>query len=74
MNEGLDAEAIGAGSRQRVWWKHLCVDGHMHRQQLRVDSVVRQFMELSRIPCSACAVNSISAAYGKRRDRLIGRD
>ena len=74
MNEGLDAEAIGAGSGQRVWWVHLCVDGRMHRQQLRINNVVCQFKKSSRISCRICANKERSAPYPKRHSRLIDRD
>ena len=74
MNEGLDAEATGAWSAQKVWWEHLCVDGRMHRQQLRVNDVVRQFERYSRISCRTCAAKGISAHFAKHQGCLIDRD
>ena len=74
MNEGLDAEAIGAGSHHKVWWEHICVDGHMHRQQLKVGNVVRQFKKLSRMTCRTCANRDTTAQYAKHRGQLIDRD
>ena len=76
INKGLDAEAIGAASDQRVWWVHLCVDGRIHRQQLRIYGVVRQFKKSGRLSCKACAGNSRSAAFAAHRNHpgLIGRD
>ena len=43
LNEGLDTEAIGVASRLKVWWEHLCVNGHMKRQQLTVGSVISRY-------------------------------
>ena len=73
MNKGLDPEDIGARSQQKVWWEHLCVDGRMHRQQQRTDSVVRQFKKHSRIPYRCCANKDISGHHAKDRGRLIDR-
>ena len=73
MNKGLDAEAIGAASHKAVWWEHLCVDGHMHRQQLQIYNVVCQFKKFSRIPCRTCANKETSAHFAKRHGRLIDR-
>ena len=73
MNKGLDPEAIGARSQQQVWWEHLCVDGRMHRQQLRIEYVVRQFKKYNRISCRSCANKDISAHHAKHRGRLIDR-
>ena len=74
MNEGLNAEAIGARSRQKVWWEHLCLDGHMHRQQLEVYNVVRGFKRHSRMSCRTCAKRGMSAHNAEHRGRLIDRD
>ena len=74
LNEGLDAEATGAGSNEKVWWEHICVDGRMHRQQLRVYDVVRDFKRYSRLACRTCANKVTSAHFAKHYGRLIGRD
>ena len=74
LNSEVDAEAIGAASHELVWWEHLCVDGRMHNQQLRIKDVVRRFRKLSRIPCKACANKEVSAQCAKHRGRLIDRD
>ena len=74
LNEGLDAEALGPTSHQKVWWEHLCVDGHMHRQQLKIYNVVRQSKKLSRMPCRTCANRDILAHNTKHHGRLIHHD
>ena len=74
MHEGLDTGATGACSNQKVWWEHLCVDRRMHRQQLRVNDVVRQFERYSRISCRICANKEVSAHFAKHHGRVVDRD
>ena len=74
LNLGLKAEAIGAASHQEVWWEHLCVDGQMHRQQLRVNDIVRHYKRTGRISCRTCANKEISGHHAKHRGHAIDRD
>ena len=71
LNLRLDPEAVGAASRKEVWWQHVCVDGHMKQQKLRVTDVVGQFKDTGRLCCRACAASESSSRSAEHRARLI---
>lgn len=69
LNEGLDPEAIGAWSAKRVWFQHICVDGVLQVQQIRVYSVTNRFKKDEKIPCRTCARKKYSADMAERQRR-----
>ena len=48
LNSRLDPEAVGAASCKKVWWQHVCVDGHMKQQNMIV-----MWWASSRIPADS---------------------
>ncbi len=61
LNGKLDPTAIGLGSFKRAWWEHVCVDGKLHRRDLKVQTVARNFENIGRFPCRKCAGKELSA-------------
>ena len=76
LNAELDPKAIGLESNKKVWWEHVCVDGILHRRQLEVHGVVRNFNMTGRFPCRYCACNERSALNAERMHvaTLVDRD
>ena len=70
LNSKLDPEAVGAASQREVWWQHVCVDGHMEQQEVRVSQVVHQFKDIGRLICRACAASENSVRSAEDHGRL----
>ena len=70
LNAGLDPEAIGASSSKKVWFQHICLDGVLKVQQMRLHHAVNRFRKTERVYCRTCAGERCSA---KSAERLIAR-
>jgi len=70
-NLGVNPARVGPESHRKVWWRHLCSDGHLHSRQVEVGPVVRILRESGRLMCKRCASTARLQLYSERRERVL---
>jgi len=70
-NPGVNPARVSPWSNRKVWWRHLCSDGHLHSRQVKVGDAVRILRESGRLMCPRCAITGRIQLYSERRERVL---
>ena len=74
LKEPLNPLWIGQHSEKKVWWRHECSDGQVHRWTARIKDVAKTFEAKGRVPCPRYSATLRLAPYLERRRKLIERN
>lgn len=70
-NLGVNPACVGLWSIRKLWWRHLCSDGHLHSQRVEVGHAVRRLRESGRLVCPRCAITVRLQSFSERRERVL---